>query len=192
MNKRKTNNLIIGVTGLSGSGKDTVAQYIEKKGFKNYSLSDEIRIEARKRGLGTDRDSLIKLVDEMRATLGKDVLSQRMLKRIKGNSVVTSFRHPVEVENFKKLPNFYLINVKAPIKIRFQRAIARNRAGEAKWSFAKFVDREKKERKGTTSQQLDAVIKEADFTIDNSKDLKHLYHEADRVMAKIYEKSNRK
>ena len=192
MNKRKKNNLILGVTGLSGSGKDTVAAYIEKKGFKNYSLSDEIRIEARKRGLGTDRDSLIKLVDEMRRKLGKDILSQRMLKRIKGDSVVTSFRHPVEIENFKKLPNFYLIDVKAPIKIRFQRAIARNRAGEAKWTFAKFIDREKKERRGTTSQQLDDVIKEADYTIDNSRDLKHLYHEADRVMAKIYEESNRK
>lgn len=191
MNKSKKNNLIIGVTGLSGSGKDTVASYIEKKGFKNYSLSDEIRIEAKKRGLGTDRDSLIKLVDEMRATLGKDILSQRMLKRIKGDSVVTSFRHPVEVENFKKLPNFYLINVKAPIKIRYGRAIARNRAGEAKWTFAKFVDREKKERKGTTSQQLDKVIKEADFVIDNSKDLKHLYHQTDLVLGKIYEKSDR-
>ena len=105
-------SLMVGITGLSGSGKDTAAVYLEKKGFKNYSLSDEIRIEARKRGLRTDRDSLIKLVDEMRATLGKDILSQRMLKRIKGNSVVTSFRHPVEVKNFKKLPNFYLINVK--------------------------------------------------------------------------------
>ena len=191
MNKSKKNNLIIGMTGLSGSGKDTVASYIEKKGFKNYSLSDEIRIEAKKRGLGTDRDSLIKLVDEMRATLGKDILSRRMLKRIKGNCVVTSFRHPVEVENFKKLENFYLVNVKAPIKIRYGRAIARNRAGEAKWTFAKFVDREKKERKGTTSQQLDKVIKEADFVIDNSKDLKHLYYQTDLVLGKIYEKSDR-
>ena len=42
--------MIIGLTGLNGSGKTSVANYFKKKKFNYYSLSDVIRNKLKKEG----------------------------------------------------------------------------------------------------------------------------------------------
>ena len=52
--------MIIGVTGTIGAGKETVVQYLKKKGFEMFSFSRMIRQEALKRGYAMDRARLEK------------------------------------------------------------------------------------------------------------------------------------
>ena len=103
--------MIIGVTGKYASGKDSVAEYLVKKGFIHYSLSDEIREEAKKRGLKETRENLIQLGNELREKFGSGVLAERVLLKIlmnlfpigkkineERNYVLTSIRNPEEVK----------------------------------------------------------------------------------------------
>lgn len=55
--------LIIGIVGTAGSGKDTLAEYLQKKGFIYTSLSDRIREECDRLNLSRDRDNLIRVAN---------------------------------------------------------------------------------------------------------------------------------
>ena len=58
--------MIIGLTGKNAAGKGEVAEYLKKKGFVYYSLSDVIREEATEKGLEHSRENLINLGNELR------------------------------------------------------------------------------------------------------------------------------
>jgi len=75
--------MLIGLTGKSGSGKDTVADYLKEKGFIYFSLSDIIREECKKRGKKIERDNLIKIGNELRKKHGPSVLADKTIQKIK-------------------------------------------------------------------------------------------------------------
>jgi dephospho-CoA kinase len=58
--------MIIGITGPNASGKDTVADILEEKGFIHYSLSDILREELKKSNKEEIRKNLIKIGNELR------------------------------------------------------------------------------------------------------------------------------
>lgn len=172
--------MIIGFTGSLGSGKDTAADYLKKKGFAYYSLSDILREECHKRNLEKNRDNLIKIGNELRTKFGPDFLSKRILERIEKDkvdkAVIVSLRNPKEVEIFKKRGDFILLNIAAPLTIRFERI--RKRAGDRdKVSFEKFKVQEDMEMisQDPNRQQLRAVMEMADYIIDNAGSLEDLY-----------------
>lgn len=163
--------VIIGLTGLSGSGKDIVASYLKDKGFAYYSLSDIVREECQKRGLETYRDNLIEIANQLRAEHGPTVLARRTLAKIRENrdkdAVVVSIRNPSEVEELKKEPSFRLISVTAPVELRYQRISSRGRPEDAV-SLEKFKEQEEREMAGSaTQQQLRKVMGMADYTVVN-------------------------
>ena len=53
--------MIYGVTGNYGSGKDTVAEILEKLGFEHISFSDILREELRKEKKAITRENLISI-----------------------------------------------------------------------------------------------------------------------------------
>lgn len=177
--------MIIGITGLTASGKDMVAHYFVEKGFQHISLADILRKEAQRRGLPLTRANLVELGTQLKEEVGYNVLADRALKHIKKNAVITSIRHPAEVTLFQKLPTFKLVYVRAPVKLRFKRAKLRARPGDSTDSFAQFLKLEKAERDGGGGQALDEVISMADYTIDNSKDLSYLSSQLDRFLIKL-------
>lgn len=75
--------MIIGLTGKNASGKGEVANYLQKKEFIYFSLSDVIRGEATKLGLNHSRDNLIKLGNELREKFGANYLAQQINNKIK-------------------------------------------------------------------------------------------------------------
>lgn len=173
--------MIMGITGSGGSGKDAVAEYLQKKGFSRYSCSDIIREECAKRGLETTRDNLIGVGNELREEFGNGYLAGEILKKIKNdeseNSVVVSIRHPGEIEILKSDPSFKMILVDAPLEIRYARTQDRNQnRPEDKDSFEKFKENEEREKTGTGSgQQLNLVAKMADDIIINDGSFENLY-----------------
>src|SRR3990167_328976 len=99
--------LIIGLTGTHGSGKGEVGKYLVSKGFKYYSCSDELRIEAKKLGLPETRENLgIVIGDKLRREFGKGVLGKKIYEKILDENiqlaVVDSLRLIEEFNELKK------------------------------------------------------------------------------------------
>lgn len=181
--------MIIGLTGSFCSGKDTVAEYLQKeKGFIHYSLSDVIRDEIRKRGREVTRDELVKTGIELRTKYGYAVLAERIAKKLKkgGDYIITSVRHSDEVRALKKLKGFRFIFVDAPSKVRFRRMASRKRENDP-GTYREFIALEKKESqtKGA-GQQLGLCKKMADLKLNNSgSDLKKLYRSVDKLIESL-------
>lgn len=93
--------LIIGIIGQPSSGKDTVAQHIETKGFTNVSSGDQIRADMRKLGLPTDRTTMSKFVSEQRKEKGDEYPLIEVARSIKNDTVISGMRNTAEV-NFLK------------------------------------------------------------------------------------------
>jgi len=179
----KNQKLIIGVTGLSGAGKDSLANcLVEKEGFGVTSLSNRIRNECEKREIKITRDNLIKLGNELRQEFGNDILAKRCFGLIKAYKeecfVVVSIRHPDEVEYFRKQDSiFLLIEVFASLPVRYKR-IQKRKGPEDRVTFEEFREQELRERSGSESQQqLDKVNSMADLKILNDTDFADLYHQ---------------
>jgi len=178
--------LIIGLTGTFASGKDTVAEYLEKRGFEHFSLSDEIRKIASERKIITTRDNLRELGNTLRNEFGADYLPKRVLKRAKGKKIlISSIRQPAEINYLKKRGNFVLIAVDAPIEIRFKRLKRRSRSGDPK-TLRGLIEKEKKEMqsKGKNVQKLHECMLRADYIVVNDGNFNELYKEVDRVLSK--------
>ena len=132
--------MILGLTGPNCAGKTTVAEILKQRGFTAWSLSDSVRDEAKRRGLGNDRDTLIQVANQLRQRHGGGVLAARTVAKIrealalnpKQHFAIDSIRSPLEVEELRKLPKFQLWLIDAPVDVRFQRAVERGRAEGAK------------------------------------------------------------
>jgi len=160
--------VIIGLTGKNCSGKDSVADILEAKGFERHSLSDAIRDEIRRRGKEITRDELIRVGNELRTKEGPGTLAKRILQLLKTkNAVIVSIRNPGEIAELRKHQDFTLIGVDAPVDIRFRRNVERNRE-KAPTTLTQFTaDEERENRADPNNQQLDACLALADIRIMN-------------------------
>ena len=181
--------MIIGLTGKNASGKGEVADYLKTKGFVYYSLSDELREEAKKRNLELSRDNLTNLGNELREKFGPNYLAQQINNKIKQqtsqNFVVDSIRSPYEAQELMKNKEFILVGIDAPIELRFQRLQERNRVGDAK-TLEEFKQQEEKENiENENNQQLDATFKLANKVINNDGNLEELHKKVDDLIEKL-------
>lgn len=181
--------MIIGITGLSAAGKDTVAEILEQKGFANFSLSDIIREYCRSIGQETTRENLIAAGKYLRETFGNDYLPSQVVKKIRKqkieNAVIVSLRHPDEIRLLKKEPDFKLVIIESPIEVRFARTQARQGRPEDRDTFEEFKAHEDQERTGTAGgQQIDAVMAVADQTIENIGTMEELKEKVEELIKK--------
>lgn len=178
--------MIIGLTGTFASGKDTVADYLEKRGFEHHSLSDEIRKVAAERDIETTRDNLRELGNSLRDEFGPDYLPKRVLKKVRSDKIlVSSIRQPAEVAFLRKQKNFILIGIDAPIEVRFERLKKRDRFGDPR-TLEELKEKEEKEMQsgGKNAQKLHECMESADYVIINDGNFSKLYKEVNRVLSK--------
>ena len=171
-------NIIIGITGLARSGKDTVADYIaEKHSFKVFTMSDTLRSECMKRGMDISKDNLSLIGDTMRKEFGNDIVAVKTIEKA-GNfprSIITGVRSPEEIDVFKQhSPGFILLSVEALDSSRFGRRTEKDPKTETGF-FAR--DERDKENKG-----LGDVIEMADYTMTNNGTLDQLYGDVDKFL----------
>lgn len=187
--KDKKTPIVIGITGTMAAGKDTIAAYLQTKGFIHHSLSDILREELKKENLPENVDNLLALGNCLRKKFGAGILGKKILEKIKKNKeekvAVTSIRHPAEIEELKKMKNFFLLAVDAPIRLRYLRAQKRNRQGD-RVSFEKFKAQEKLQlqNKGSAAQILNCM-NQANYKIINDKTFADLYAKVDKILTKI-------
>lgn len=178
----KNDKIIIGITGTFAAGKDTIADYLEKKGFEQYGLSDQIREFARQKGLEPTRDVLRNLGNEIRDKYGPEYLVKTVIEqKATGNRILISgIRQPAEVEYLKQFDNFILLAVDAPIEMRFERMKKRNRSGDPK-TLEELREKEEREMesKGKNCQKIHQCIQMADFILINDGDYQKLYKEVE-------------
>ncbi|MFC2171459.1 AAA family ATPase [Acidobacteriota bacterium] len=183
--------IAIGVTGLNCAGKGEFIRILVNLGYRSYSLSDMIRHELDKKGLEHSRENLVKYGNEMRHSRGPDILACLVLDSIAEDRTervaVDSIRNLAELERLRTHQAFVLTEVRAPVEVRFKRAKDRGR-GEDYRHIEDFLDTEKKEfSRDPAAQQLDAVIRHAEFSIDNKGSLEELETRTVKLVRRIEE-----
>ncbi|MBI5035764.1 AAA family ATPase [Candidatus Micrarchaeota archaeon] len=181
--------IVIGLTGENCAGKGTVAEYLQKKGFYFYSLSDVIREELASKGKEITRDNLISEGNSLREKFGPSILAEKTLAKLEKdrNYVVDSFRNADEVKALKqKQKNFFLFYITASAELRFERMKKRGRESDPN-TFDAFRTIEEKERtsSSSTQQNLEACKACADETIVNEADFSALYDAVDKALSEV-------
>lgn len=135
---------IIGITGAFGSGKSTAAQFFEKKGFVQITLSTFLEEEAHKRQIPITRKILQDIGNEWREKYGKAILAKLALGKIEKERfqkvIVDGIRNVGEIEALRKNNIFVLLALVADRKIRFERLMRIKRREELTWELFTQLD----------------------------------------------------
>lgn len=75
--------LIVGLTGMPGAGKTTVANYLSQKGFPLLVMGDVVREVAENDGLELTSDNLAKLMLRLRKRNGPEAVAHLIVNKIK-------------------------------------------------------------------------------------------------------------
>lgn len=202
---------VIGVTGLPGSGKGELINILrsilsEKGGSLIYfSLSDEVREEARQQGLPADRPTLHRIANEMRLKYGNQALAQRLYEENRtsfvstgedaGNCIliVDGIRTPEEVTFFRQRlgERFSLIAITAPEAVLVERISSRSRYDEvaavvADATMAKeLLARESGQGEPVHGLNIRGTLTLADWVIDNSYGIQELRNRVQTLEAQL-------
>ena len=181
-------SILIGLTGENCAGKGTVADYLVKKGFYYFSLSDVIREELAAEGKEITRATLIAKGNELRKNFGADVLAKRTIGKLQHdrNYVIDSIRNPAEAKILLGTGKMTLIYVTASTKRRFDRMRERKREGDPR-SFEAFstIDKLEMQSKDEFGQSLSEVFALSTKKIENEADFKELYAQIDDILSSV-------
>lgn len=164
--------IVVTVTGLNGSGKSTVAEYLKKvHGFHHISFREYMSEILTKQNLPLDRKHMRELANKLRREHGAEYVLDRMLLEASAEPkvIIESIRTTDEVAHLKN-KHAYLIAVTAPSEIRYERISQRGTSTDS-ISYEEFIDDEKKESEGIDGsvQNLPKVLALADYLIDNQE-----------------------
>ncbi len=176
--------MIIGITGAYGSGKDTVAEILQKMNFYHVSFSDILREELKARKQKITRENLIVMGNGLRKEKGPHILAKMALKKVADgeNYVFTSIRNPAEVERLQKRTDFLLVNVVAPESVRLQRILQRNREEDPK-TLKELRKKEALESSNDpNAQQLHTVAKMAKVVLNNDSTKEKMQEKVEKMV----------
>lgn len=178
--------MTIGIVGSIASGKDTVADYLKQKGFQAISLSDILRGIMKEENIEVTVPNMTEYGNKLRNSKGNGFLAQKAYEAInQKNAILTSIRQVGEVEFLKSKPNFYLIKLDAPIKMRIDRLISRGREGDIKdINELKAIEAKQADGKGG-DMNMNKCFAMADYTIINDGTFPDLYKKIDELLEKI-------
>lgn len=173
---------LIGISGTNGAGKDTVGHILATQfNYVFASVTESLRVEARRRGLEPARENLREVSANWRREFGLAVLVDKTCEQrqpeLPGKSglVLASLRNPAEADRIHELGGV-VVWVDADAQLRYQRiqsnASNRDRAAEDNKTFEQFVAEEEAEMHrpaGADAATLDmsAVKDRADYIIIN-------------------------
>jgi dephospho-CoA kinase len=129
--------LVLGLTGMPGSGKSLVVNIAEEQDYDVVVMGDIVREETKKRNMELTPENVGKVMLALRREEGPTVIAKRCLPRIaKSKSkkvIVDGIRSLEEIDEFKKsLSKFTHIAVHASPETRFQRLFNRARPDDPK------------------------------------------------------------
>jgi len=171
---------VIGITGTIGAGKGTIVDYlVNNYGFKHYSVRNYLIEEAKKQNLPLNRDTYVKIANELREKHSPSYIIDELYKKAEKNDVnaiIESIRTPGEIASLRTKDNFSLWAIDADPKIRYERIVARQSETD-KISFETFLANERREMTtdDPTKQNLAECIRQADVLFTNNSSIEELY-----------------
>jgi len=171
----------IAFTGMPGAGKTEAVKVAKEMGIKVVSMGDEVRNEARKRGLELNDENVGKIADEMRKKYGMNIWAKKCIEKLSSEKIIVidGIRNIEEVETFRKrIKNFILVAIHASPKTRYERLMKREREDDSK-NVEELKEREKRE----LSWGLGDVIAMADIVLINEGDLEEFREKVREILS---------
>ena len=171
----------IAFTGMPGAGKTEAVKVAKEMGIKVVSMGDEVRNEARKRGLELNDENVGKIADEMRKKYGMNIWAKKCIEKLSSEKIIVidGIRNIEEVETFRnRIKNFILVAIHASPKTRYERLMKREREDDSK-NVEELKEREKRE----LSWGLGDVIAMADIVLINEGDLEEFREKVREILS---------
>ena len=150
---------ILGVCGTFASGKDTVAEILERDhNVYHVSTSDIVREKSMELYGNIERETLHGVATQFRQNQGGDYFVRESFKRYQAveaqysGVVISGIRSLGEGRALNELSG-EMIFVDAPVEIRYERMASRQRDDESRKTLEEFLAFEKKERGGETDDE---------------------------------------
>lgn len=162
---------IVGITGTSASGKNTVGEFLETQGYLHMDTGGIVQQEAKRIFGSTTAEHVRQAGHIIRQRLGAAALTTLAIQEYERNSdsyagvAISGMRAPAPARGVKEAGGL-LLYLDAPIELRYRRLVERGRIDVAT-TFEEFVVFEQEELEGglQTGQNLQAVRELADIEI---------------------------
>ncbi|MBS7616946.1 flagellar hook-basal body complex protein FliE [Candidatus Bathyarchaeota archaeon] len=180
--------LVVGVVGMPGAGKSVVVNAAKAMGYGIVVMGDEVREEAKRKGLEPTPENVGLVMLDLRRLEGEAAIAKRCIPKIwekpENKVIVDGVRSLAEVEEFKKsFPKFVMVAVHASPEARFNRLFYRRRSDDPKdWQI--FHERDLRE----LSVGLGNAIAMAEYMLVNEERLDVAKRKAVEILRKVEEK----
>ena len=164
--------LIVGLTGMPGAGKTTVANYLSQKGIPLLIMGDVVREVAENDGLEPTSDNLAKLMLRLRKRNGPEAVAHLIVNKIKlmkkednqlSVVIVDGIRSMAEVQVLRRIGSVKLLAIHGSTLTRYTHVRERGRS-DVPSNIVEFDKRDKIEMDVGISN----AIALADETISNN------------------------
>jgi dephospho-CoA kinase len=164
--------LIVGLTGMPGAGKTTVANYLSQKGIPLLVMGDVVREVAENDGLELTSDNLAKLMLRLRKRNGPEAVAHLIVNKIKlmkkedkqlSVVIVDGIRSMAEVRLLRRIGSVKLLAIHGSTLTRYTHVRERGRS-DVPSNIGEFDKRDKIEMDVGISN----AIALADETISNN------------------------
>jgi dephospho-CoA kinase len=164
--------LIVGLTGMPGAGKTTVANYLSEKGIPLLIMGDVVREVAENDGLEPTSDNLAKLMLRLRKRNGPEAVAHLIVNKIKlmkkedkqlSVVIVDGIRSMAEVQVLRRIGSVKLLAIHGSTLTRYTHVRERGRS-DVPSNIVEFDKRDKIEMDVGISN----AIALADETISNN------------------------
>lgn len=164
--------LIVGLTGMPGAGKTTVANYLSQKGIPLLIMGDVVREVAENDGLEPTSDNLAKLMLRLRNRNGPEAVAHLIVNKIKlmkkedkqlSVVIVDGIRSMAEVQVLRRIGSVKLLAIHGSTLTRYTHVRERGRS-DVPSNIGEFDKRDKIEMDVGISN----AIALADETISNN------------------------
>jgi dephospho-CoA kinase len=178
--------IVIGLVGEAGAGKDTVADYLKHRYDATLlRFSDPLKQTLSMLVDRPSREDQAWLAMALKERFGKDVLF-RMLKRHMDEDAaiisINGLRYEEDLNFLRTFPNYSLLYITCDPKLRWERSTKRGEKSDDNASFEKFLEMESRLE---TERAISEIGAQAEYCIENDSTLEELFEKTDTVMEKI-------
>jgi dephospho-CoA kinase len=180
--------LIVGLSGMPGSGKSIVVNIAKNKGYGIVVMGDIIRKETKKLGLPLTPKNIGKVMLDLRKNWGNNIIAKKCIPKIDAISsqkvLIDGIRSLDELNLFKKhFSRFSLIAIHSSPETRYKRLNHRGRSDDPK-DRKIFHERDIRE----LNVGLGQVIELSDYILINEFTIDELKSRCKKIFERIEEK----
>lgn len=185
----KSKRIIVGLVGETGSGKDTVANYLRNRyGALLLRFADPIKETLSLYFDRFSKEDQAWLAIELKNRFGQDVLGKALRRRIHGTGgaiSINGLRFPEDYDFVRSFEGSHVLYITAPQKLRWERTRKRGEKSDDSASLEHFQEFERSE----TEMHIPEIGAKADITIENTGSLEDLLASVDEAMKHFIENS---